>query len=334
MSKLERIAFIDQSIRDHGGIRLTEIIVRFEVSERQAKRDIEYLRNRLNAPLIWDKSKKVYCYESSWQNLAFIDTKALLFLVFARTAAGTLAYIPFSENISLKQFLAPLPKSMRSLEKAIRYELPGWEPVDAELISVFLDAINKSTSVELKYRDIEERESLRKIFPRRIINYAGAWYCAAWDPSCDDLRIFRFHRIISTKVIGPSQNDMINRGPDDDTLDSRLDGNFGMFKGAAERHVIMRFTGKAREIVKGEIWHRDQIIREGVNQTSRHWYELELPVSSWDEILGRLLRFGADGEAVAPPEFRAEWLRAIDKLSSHASECRNKDSSPGEEHKA
>ncbi|MDA8410657.1 MAG: WYL domain-containing protein, partial [Treponema sp.] len=90
MGNLERITFIDRRIREQGGVKLAEIVRRFEVSERQAKRDLEYLRDRLDAPIAWDASSRRYVYEEDWNDLAFADQKSLLFYVFARAAAGTL----------------------------------------------------------------------------------------------------------------------------------------------------------------------------------------------------------------------------------------------------
>ncbi len=52
MSQFERIACIDRLLREQGSVRTTEVAERFEVSGRQVKRDIEYLRDRLDAPVV------------------------------------------------------------------------------------------------------------------------------------------------------------------------------------------------------------------------------------------------------------------------------------------
>ena len=78
MGNLERIVFIDRHIRERGGVRVAEIVGRFEVSERQAKRDLEYLRYRLGVLLEWDASKRAYHYTEVFPGLDFADAKALL----------------------------------------------------------------------------------------------------------------------------------------------------------------------------------------------------------------------------------------------------------------
>ena len=52
MSQFERIACIDRLLREQGSVRTAEVAERFEVSGRQVKRDIEYLRDRLDAPVV------------------------------------------------------------------------------------------------------------------------------------------------------------------------------------------------------------------------------------------------------------------------------------------
>ena len=62
MSQTERILFIDRRIRLAGKTTINETADKFEVSVRQVKRDIEYLRDRLQAPIIYDRKLKGYIY--------------------------------------------------------------------------------------------------------------------------------------------------------------------------------------------------------------------------------------------------------------------------------
>lgn len=314
MGNLERIAFIDRRIRDAGHVKVAEVVSRFEVSERQVKRDIEFLRNRLDAPILWDRKARHYHYSRPWKNLAFADEKALLFFVFARSAARTLAYVPLVEPGPLDRLRELIPPALQGLEAAVRYELPGFEPVDDEVLALLLASIRDGHGVEAAYRDLEGRESRRLLFPLRIVNYAGTWYCVAFDPAIGELRTFRLARFIK---IAPSL-EKPGRLPAESAVEDFLGASYGMFKGPGDKRACLRFRGRAREMVRKELWHTDQVVSEGQDPLGRPWLDLELPVSSWDEVLGRLLRYGAEGEAVAPPEFRERWLAAIDAMTELA----------------
>jgi len=54
MSQFERIAYIDRTLRERDSLQSAEAARRFEVSTRQIKRDLEYLRDRLSAPVVDD----------------------------------------------------------------------------------------------------------------------------------------------------------------------------------------------------------------------------------------------------------------------------------------
>ena len=317
MGNLERITFIDRRIREQGGVKLAEIVRRFEVSERQAKRDLEYLRDRLDAPIAWDASSRRYVYEKDWNDLAFADQKSLLFYVFARAAAGTLAYVPLAESDAMERLRELVPPGLRELGHAVRYELPGYEPVDEELLSLLLEAIRDHHGVDARYRDLEGHERLHLLTPRRIVNYAGTWYCLAFDAAHRDLRMFRLSRFLGVS----HSRESVDTGPDEGVVDAHLDAAYGMFKGTNAYEARMRFRGRAREIVCGELWHPEQKVVSGSDEAGK-WFELSLPASHWDELVGRILRFGAEAEAMEPKEFRERWLSAIDAMAAAAAATR------------
>ena len=68
MSNFERITAIDRALRG-GGVTAAEIARRYEVDHRTVKRDIEYLRDRLNAPIEWNPASKQYEYTREFTDL-------------------------------------------------------------------------------------------------------------------------------------------------------------------------------------------------------------------------------------------------------------------------
>ena len=58
MSQTERILYIDRNLRTDRYLTVQDVADYFEVSTRQVKRDIEYLRDRFNAPIVFDRIKK------------------------------------------------------------------------------------------------------------------------------------------------------------------------------------------------------------------------------------------------------------------------------------
>ncbi|MFZ4617626.1 MAG: WYL domain-containing protein [Rectinemataceae bacterium] len=56
--------------------------------------------------------------------------------------------------------------------------------------------------------------------------------------------------------------------------------------------------------------------------------DLEVPASSWEEILGLVLRFGAEGEVLGPAIFREKWLAEIEAMAEVARRARGSDTTP------
>ena len=80
MSQFERIACIDRLLREQGSVRTTEVAERFEVSGRQVKRDIEYLRDPQSvrdgqpAPAPWPDITLVFQQHFLWPHLTIRGT--------------------------------------------------------------------------------------------------------------------------------------------------------------------------------------------------------------------------------------------------------------------
>ncbi|HOV64219.1 MAG TPA: WYL domain-containing protein [Spirochaetia bacterium] len=314
MSQLERVVFIDQRIKNHNGIRIRDITEHFEISERQAKRDIEYLRDRFDAPIVWNREKGCYIYSAEYRDLDFLDERSLLFYVFARAAAGTLAYVPVAAQQALDHLLTMVSKDLRPLAEAVMYDLPGFEPVDEEILPQFLHAILDKTVIDAVYKDAEGKESSRGIEPLKIINYSGTWYCVAFDHANEDLRTFRLSRFVRVSLSKKKWRGTVRA----EEIERFIDSSYGMFKGVGDKLATVRFFGWARKIVEGEIWHTDQNKIVGIDDKKGPYIQIEVPVSRWEEILGRTLRFGSMAEVVEPPEFRSLWIDEIKRMAETA----------------
>jgi len=310
VSALERISYIDSRIREAGGVQARSVADRFETSERQIRRDIEYLRYRLNVPLRYVRERARYEYTEPYAGLSFVNEKALLFYVFSRAAASTLAYVPVTEKTGLKTILDAIPRDLRPLADKVRYELPDFEPADEETLSVLLASISEARRFDAAYKDSDGRTSERRAVGLRLLNYAGVWYCAAWDLDKIDFRIFRLSRISRISL----SRDHIQSLPDERRVDEYMSLSYGVYKGAATESAVIKFYGWARSVVEHEIWHPDQERSEGTDPVRGPWIQLTLPASNFKELLGRTLRFGSMAVPISPKAFRDAWKKEIERM--------------------
>jgi len=62
MSQMERVFSIDRLLRRRTPPAKEELLRRLEVSPATLKRDLEFMRDRLHAPIVWDRERRGYRY--------------------------------------------------------------------------------------------------------------------------------------------------------------------------------------------------------------------------------------------------------------------------------
>ena len=314
MSQTERIFYIDRMIREHGGVSARQICDKFEVSSRQAKRDIEYLRERLDAPIVWSHRRLRYEYSETWNGLRFADETSFFAFAFLRAILDRYAYVPVVSEETTKLLKEKIGGRYISISDKVRYELPDMETIDGEVAFTMCQALLNNSALDISYIDAKGESSQRRIIPLRLINYAGKWYCIAFDSKSMELRTFSISRMDNVRAAGAPDFAI----PSDDAIESYISSSYGIFKGEVLGIATLRFFGGAARAIRIQQWHKDQIIDPVPDATDPDAIDLSLPVHNWTEILGRALRCGSNCEVLGPPEFRKLWEEEIRKMGKRA----------------
>lgn len=320
MSQTERIFHIDRSIRERGGVTVAEIAKKFEVCERQAKRDIEYMRDRLGAPIVWATYCRRYEYTASWDSLRFADEKSFLAFAFLKAILSEYHYVPIVSNDILALLKEKIAGRYAAIAEKVRYELPDMESIDGDIAYALCQALLRSRELKIRYTDSKAVESSRAIVPLRLVNYSGKWYCLALDSKSGEMRTFAISRIRNAKTAQPCGRSIL---PPDNEIERFLSSSYGIFKGEPIGRATLRFYGGAARSVREQVWHKDQTITpvsdgDGGATNTPEAIDLTLPVHDWTELLGRALRCGSNCEVLAPEEFRAQWREEIGRMGKLA----------------
>jgi len=318
MSQFERIACIDRLLREQGSVRTAEVAGRFEVSARQIKRDIEYLRDRLDAPIVYRRAENAYLYERPFDELRFADEKLLLFYVLARSLAANEHYVPIVSAELLASLESHLARDYRPVSERISYELSLAEPLSMEDFTTVCQAMLLGRRLDLVYVNAKAERSERSVEPERLVNYSGRWYLVAWDLLRGALRTFHLSRVEKLSISKELVASPSAPGRDDASVEVYLASGFGIFKGAATVEAKVRIKGPAAALVARQSWHPKQRVERGIDADGEPHTDITLPVADWTELLGRVLSFGSAAEAIAPPEFRKAWKEEIRKMGKRA----------------
>ena len=65
MDRTERFHIIDQMLNRQRVVTRSQFLEALEISPATFKRDLEYLRDRLAAPIVWDNEQRGYRYDSA-----------------------------------------------------------------------------------------------------------------------------------------------------------------------------------------------------------------------------------------------------------------------------
>jgi predicted DNA-binding transcriptional regulator YafY len=314
MSQAERLFFIDRTVREQSGVTIKTIAKVFEICDRQAKRDIEYMRDRLLAPLEWIPCRKRYEYTSPWDGLKFADENSLLAFAFLRAILMEYHYVPVVSDDLITLIKSRIAGRYSDITDKVRYEIPDMEPIHGEISYSICQALLTDKKIEIEYTDAHGAETSRSIAPVRLVNYSGKWYCAAQDYKSGSIRVFAIARIRKARLTEEAAETL----PDKATIESFLSSSYGIFKGEPRGNATLRFSGGAARIIRDQTWHKDQIMHVTEEGNEGPVVELTLPVHDWSELLGRALRCGAHCEVLAPPEFRTLWVEEIKTMAELA----------------
>ncbi len=306
MSQTERVFdILYQLSRENGSIRLSDIADRYEISTRQAGRDIEYVRYRILPDpemIVYDRKLMAYRLAAGEDILSGWREQMLVSFAVMGAMAGSM--------VGKDEIDSALPQSMRRILSHIDYRTPvRSHGEDEKWLSPVFEAFDKGLSLYIVYRKTPDSAAEeRHADPLKLVNYQGFWYLLAYDRGRHGIRTFRLSRAEKVEV-SPQRQVSSNMA-----IDNLLEASYGIFIGPDEPEwYTMRFSGDAGIRVSSEVWHPEQKGR---------WidgsYELSIPAASPVELLARLLSFGSEAEPVAPESFCREYWNTVSRMAGRA----------------
>ncbi len=301
MSLLERVYYFHGELTRSRFPNARSLMSEFEISLPTARRDIAYLRDRLLAPLSYDAKKNGFFYTESDFSLPFENSPRIIFLLgmLNRLAEETgLSDLPEIRQLE-KRISAILDQDYRHILSSIHCEWVEVEHPDPVIFDTIIEAIIKKRQLDISYRTPQKKETSRTIEPLKLISYQGRWYLLAWCTLRDDYRIFHLARIREAQR-GGKPRAIARPDPED------LQRSFGIFKGEPRYQAEILFTGTAAELVKHQLWHKDQIIRK-----TAEGIILLLPVSDDREIMMKILQYGPEAKVLSPGHLHEEIRKKL-----------------------
>ena len=309
MDRSERFYRIDQLIRARGAVSMQDLMHELEVSRATASRDIQYMRDRLHAPIEWDAVRRGYCYDVSFQPGPEFALPGLWF-----NANEIHSILILDHFLSSIQPTGLLDIHLRPLRERLEQILGSGDHTADEIRSTIRIARSVSRELSPKYFQIcasavLKRQRLRlthfhrgrnalmerEVSPQRLVYYRGNWYMDTWCHFRNALRSFSVDAIEEAETIATPHKKVSAK-----ELDETTRAGYGIFAGQKTQTAHLLFSKRAGRWVAEEIWHANQ---KG-EATADGRYLLRVPFSQERELVMDILRHGAEVEVLAPESLR------------------------------
>ena len=290
-----------------------------EVSTKSIYRDLEFMRDRLELPLEFNRQRNGFCYTQEVSGFPTLQiTEGELFaLLVAEKALRQYRGTPFERPLvsAFRKMAAALPDTvslnLADWEQTISFRTSAEPILNLEVFDALAKATARRRQLELTYRKPGQKGTEpRCVDPYHLANINGEWFLFAYCHLRKDIRTFVPARILQVRETGRT---FVR--PHRFSLERRLRDSFGVQSGQGEFEVVIRFDEFAADYIREKRWHPSQQLLE----LPEGGVELRLRLSSLVEIQRWILSWGGRAVVVAPPELTAAVAAAAEAILKNAS---------------
>lgn len=309
----ERIKEFDRSVRAGEYPNARSMARRLEVSPRTIQRDIEFMRDRHGAPLVFDSNRNGYAYEDRSYRLSSIQLTQgeLIALVVGESVVKTYKGTPFAADLAkavrkIKDVLDdPIIINPSQFGETYSFRSSTESVSDPAIFNALIAAVDSRRRIDITYWSASsEVETNRSVDPYHLAAIDTAFYLVAYCHHRQRILMFSPSRIRSITL-----TETRFEIPDSFDASKYFADAFSVMRGQDdENHLVkLRFTSEAAKYVRERKWHSSQTLEP----LSGGGIVMTLCVSHLREVERFVLSWGGDCEALAPQVLRDNIQRQL-----------------------
>ena len=294
MTKTARVYKIEMLIRNRGHVSFQALLDELEVSPATLKRDLDYLKDQLGAPIEYDRFLNGYRFGQEYRGQKhelpglWFSERELYSLLMANQLLSELD----SEGVisrhlqplldRIHQMLGTSEAEAKTLLKRVKIISSAKRPVPSQFFELVGEALLKRKRLHLRYLTRGRGEvSERAVSPQRLVHYRATWYLDGWCHTREKLLRFALDAIEHAESLDARAKDVSLK-----QVEAEMDGGYGIYAGATPKWVTLAFSPQAAQWVSREEWHPDQ--RGKWLDDGR--FQLEVPYTDPNELAMDILR--------------------------------------------
>jgi predicted DNA-binding transcriptional regulator YafY len=320
---LERIYTIEREIASETYPNVNDLVEICECGSATIYRDIEYMRDRLNAPIKYDaKHRGWYFSQKSYRLPArYTEANDMLALGMAKSLLELYKNTPLYESAKrlLEEITAPLTHyDIDETRKAPWFEnriiVPpvASAPVKSEIWELITTGLRDNRVITFDYKGIRDTEAItRRVRPYQLLFDTGIWYLYGYSEERRATRLFSLQRMKNVALT----YELFKLPTDFDYTLKNSNSHFGIFAGEKQNYRIL-FSNDALPEIEERQWAEDQKI-EG---TGDDCFVISFSSTQFQKVLSWVLSFGYSAEPLEPQQLVENWQWHIKELYEYITE--------------
>jgi predicted DNA-binding transcriptional regulator YafY len=301
---IERMTRIHRLIENREYPNCHKIAKEFEMSVRTIKRDIDFMKTRLNLPIEYDPQRNGYFFPKPVPHfpqmpMSEADTFALF---IASKAIEQYRGTPLQEMLE-----ATFRKLTGQLDQSVQFALGNLDgvlsfrpfaPGDAQLktFALLTRAVGERRVVKFMYRNRGQVKSQQRLVrPYHLAYVENQWCLFGFDVKREAMRTFVLARLSRAALTGGRFE--VPRKFD---LNEYLSGSLGVFKGKDDFEVVAELDAWAADDVRGRRVHSSQELTE----LPQGMLRVRLRLDSVEEAERWILSMGTHATVIRPEMLR------------------------------
>lgn len=319
-----RLQTIHHEIKDGRHPNASTLAAKLEVSTKTVQRDLDYLRDELEAPIEFDRVENGYFYSRADYVLPFlpVDGNDLFSIGVAAQVLSLFGGTPLARDLKAcyERLAELMPPTVRLRPDLVMEKLAlraaAFRPVREEIWQAVSESLQKGIALSIRYRSAGAAAGeARTVLPYAFVLSGRDWMVLAQDRAVDQVKNFYLARIEDAKLSG--ERFAIPKDFDADTF---FRNTFGLFVGGAKPFRFrVRFSPEVSDEVRELQWHPKQKIESAPDGSA----VLELPAQSVREARRFVLAYGKDALVLEPGELVEDLREETSRLArAYAAEAR------------
>jgi len=316
MSEIDRLYAYQYLLSGRRAVSKEEIMAKLEVSLATFKRDLVKLRDRLNIPVEYDRELGGYKLVKTDSRTElpglWLSQDEVLALMTIQNMISTLEPGLLGSKLQplkqrLEQMLSTEGLSSKTLTERIRLLHAGKRKLELKSFKMVSQATIERRQIRIDHYNRQTNQTLSRIVsPQQLVHYRENWYLDAWCHLRNGIRSFAVDAITGGEILNEQSVDI-----DPSEVQQLMRSSYGIFNGQPKNWAKIQFTEERARWVKTQEWHPDQ--RSILNKDGT--YLLEFPYSDDRELVGDILRFGADVRVIEPKTLIDALKKQVSELS-------------------